>query len=100
MTVTIDKENYMTADQLKQLDKEGLDLEPHTWDHHMVTGYKTDADWQRQMVEPKKTLEDLLGHPTPFFAYPFGVYNAEASQKIGDLGYKGAFRLAEVWTTP
>ena len=96
MTVTIDKENYMTADQLKQLDKEGHDIEPHTWDHHMVTGYTTDADWQQQIVEPKKTLEDLLGHPTPFFAYPFGIYDANAAQKLETYGYKGAFRLAEV----
>lgn len=96
MTVTIDKENYMTADQLKQLDKEGHDIEPHTWDHHMVTEYTTDADWQQQLVEPKKTLEDLLGHPTPFFAYPFGSYNVEATQKLEAFGYKGAFRLREV----
>ncbi|HST05725.1 MAG TPA: polysaccharide deacetylase family protein [Chloroflexia bacterium] len=96
MTVTIDKENYMTADQLKQLDAEGHDIEPHTWDHHMVTDYTTDDDWQQQIVEPKKTLEDLLGHPTPFFAYPFGVYDAEATQKLEAFGYKGAFRLAEV----
>ncbi len=96
MTVTIDKENYMTSDQIKQLDKEGHDIEPHTWDHHMVTGYTTEADWQQQIVEPKKTLEDLLGHPTPFFAYPFGVYDANAAQKLETYGYRGAFRLAEV----
>jgi peptidoglycan/xylan/chitin deacetylase (PgdA/CDA1 family) len=96
MTVTIDKENYMTADQLKQLDKEGFDLQPHTWDHHIVTEYKTDADWQRQLVEPKKMLEDLLGHPTPFFAYPFGIYDAPSAQKLEELGYKGAFRLRDI----
>jgi peptidoglycan/xylan/chitin deacetylase (PgdA/CDA1 family) len=96
MTVAIDRENYMTADQLKQLDKEGFDLEPHTWDHHMVTEYKTDADWQKQMVGPRQTLEALLGHPTPFFAYPYGVYDAASAQKIEALGYKGAFRLRDV----
>jgi peptidoglycan/xylan/chitin deacetylase (PgdA/CDA1 family) len=96
MTVAIDRENYMTADQLKQLDKEGFDLEPHTWDHHMVTDYKTDADWQKQMVRPRQTLEALLGHPTPFFAYPYGVYDTASAQKIEELGYKGAFRLRDL----
>jgi peptidoglycan/xylan/chitin deacetylase (PgdA/CDA1 family) len=96
MTVTIDKENYMTAEQLKQLDREGFDLQPHTWDHHIVTEYKTDADFQRQLVEPKQTLEDLLGHPTPFFAYPFGIYDAASAKKLEELGYKGAFRLRDV----
>ena len=95
MTVSIDKENYMTADQLKELDKLGYDVEPHTWDHHMVTGYKTEEDWQRQVVEPKKTLEDLLGHPTPFFAYPFGIYDSASAEKLKQYGYKAAFRLSE-----
>src|SRR5436190_9605247 len=72
MTVTIDKENYMTTQQIEDLDKQGNDVEPHTWDHRLVTEYKTDEDWQLQIAGPKKTLEDMLGHPTPFFAYPFG----------------------------
>lgn len=95
MTVTIDKENYMTAEQLKEMDKLGYDLQPHTWDHNVVTKYTTEADWQRQIVEPKKTLEELLGHPTPFFAYPYGIYSSEAAQKIKQYGYKAAFRLSQ-----
>lgn len=95
MTVTVDKENYMTTEQLKELDKAGYDLQPHTWDHHMVTKYKTDDDWQQQIVEPKKMLEDMLGHPTPFFAYPYGIYSAQAAEKLKSYGYKAAFRLNE-----
>jgi len=96
MTVSIDRENYMTAEQIKDLDKQGFDVQPHTWDHHMVTEYKTDADWQKQIVEPKKTIEEMLGHPTPFFAYPFGVYDAASAEKLKQYGYKGAFRLRDV----
>lgn len=96
MTVSLDRENYMTSDQVIQLDKDGFDVEPHTWDHHMVTGYKTDEDWQKQIVGPKKTLEEMLGHSTPFFAYPFGIYSAETAEKIKSYGYKGAFRLAQL----
>ncbi len=96
MTVTIDKENFMTGEQLKELDGEGFDIQPHTWDHRMVTEYETEADWQQQIVEPKKTLEELLGHPTQYFAYPFGVYDARAAGKLKDYGYKAAFRLRDV----
>jgi peptidoglycan/xylan/chitin deacetylase (PgdA/CDA1 family) len=95
MTVTIDKENFMTAEQLKELDAKGFDIEAHTWDHHMVTDY-TDDDWALQLAEPKKTLEDLLGHPVLFFAYPFGVYDGPSAQKVEEAGYAGAFRLREV----
>jgi len=96
MTVTIGKENYMTAEQLKELAKEGHDLEPHTWDHHLVTEYTTEEEWQRQIVEPKKELETLVGHETPFFAYPFGIYDAQSAEKLKSYGYKGAFRLRDV----
>ena len=99
MTVTIGQENYMNAEQLKELDSEGHDIQPHTWDHHMVTGYKTDEEWQLQIAGPKKTLEELLGHPTHFFAYPFGIYNAEVAEKLKSYGYKAAFRLSEVMDT-
>ncbi len=95
MTVTIGKENYMSAEQLKELDQEGHDLQPHTWDHHMVTQYETDDEWQLQIEGPKKELEALLGHPTPYFAYPFGIYSAQAAEKIKSYGYKVAFRLSE-----
>jgi len=96
MTVTIDKENYMTSEQLKDLAKQGYDIQAHTWDHHMVTKYETEEDWQLQIVQPKKELEELLGQPVDFFAYPFGIYNAEAAEKVKSYGYKAAFRLSEV----
>jgi peptidoglycan/xylan/chitin deacetylase (PgdA/CDA1 family) len=96
MTVSIDRPNYMTGDQIIDLDKQGFDVQPHTWDHHMVTDYKTDADWQKQIIGPKKTLEDMLGHPTPYFAYPFGVYDAASAEKLKQYGYKAAFRLRDV----
>jgi peptidoglycan/xylan/chitin deacetylase (PgdA/CDA1 family) len=95
MTVTLDKENYMTSEQIKELDRAGFDIQPHTWDHHMVTQYKTEDDWHLQIVGPKKTLEDLLGHPTPFFAYPFGIYDGPSAAKLKSYGYKAAFRLRE-----
>jgi peptidoglycan/xylan/chitin deacetylase (PgdA/CDA1 family) len=96
MTVTIGKENYMTAEQLQELDKGGHDLQPHTWDHHMVSQYETEEDWQQQIVGPKKELEALLGHPTSYFAYPFGIYTAQAAEKLKSYGYKAAFALREV----
>ncbi len=96
MTVTIGNEGFMTEEQLKDLDRQGGDIQLHTWDHQMVTKYTTEEDWQRQLVEPKRQLEALLGHPTPFFSYPFGVYDAASAAQVKAHGYKGAFRLREV----
>ena len=96
MTVSLGNRGYMTAAQLQELDRQGFDVQPHTWDHHPVTGYTTAADWQRQLVEPKRELEALLGHPTPFFAYPFGIYDAASTAQVQAHGYRGAFCLFRI----
>ncbi len=95
MTVVLGKEGYLSAEQVQGLDREGFDIQPHTWDHHMVTHDKTEHDWVQQIVEPRQYLEGLLGHPTPFFAYPYGVYDAAAAQHLHFSSYLAAFRLRE-----
>ncbi len=95
MTVVLGKEGYMSAEQVQDLDREGFDIQPHTWDHQMVTHDTTEHDWVQQIVEPRQYLERLLGHPTPFFAYPYGVYDAAAAQRLHFSSYLAAFRLRE-----
>ncbi len=96
MTITLGKRGYMSAEQLQALDREGFDVQPHTWDHQTVTKYRTEDDWQVQLVEPKAQLEALLGHPTPYFAYPFGIYDAAAAAQVKAHGYRGAFCLFRI----
>ena len=92
MTISIGRPNYMTKEQIKALADSGHIIAAHTWDHHNVRGYK-DEDWQKQLVEPKKKLEELTGKPVEYFAYPFGAWNKEAIPHIKEAGYKAAFQL-------
>ena len=71
-------------------------MQPHTWDHHIVTGYESQEEWDKQIGWPKETLEKIVSKETPFFAYPFGVYDATTAEKIKSYGYKAAFRLRDV----
>jgi peptidoglycan/xylan/chitin deacetylase (PgdA/CDA1 family) len=96
MTVTIGQPNYMTEEQIKDLSTRGHDVQPHTWDHHLVTGYETQEEWDKQIGWPKETLEKIVGKETPFFAYPFGVYDSASAEKIKSYGYKAAFKLNEI----
>jgi len=93
MTVTIGKPHYMSKAQIKQLAEEGHQIGLHTWDHHMVTRY-TEQDWVKQLDEPKKMLEQLIGKPIPYFAYPYGVWNEQAIAELKKRNIKMAFQLS------
>lgn len=93
MTVSIGRPNYLTKEQIKNLSDGGNTVAAHTWDHHMVTKYSGE-DWNNQLVKPKKTLEDIIGKPVTYFAYPFGLWNKEAIPEIKKSGYQMAFILS------
>jgi len=93
MTVSINRPHYMTKEQLKTLSDDGNAVEAHTWDHHMVTKYQGE-DWEKQLVQPKKKVEEITGKSADYFAYPFGLWNRAAFPELKKAGYKMAFSLA------
>ena len=92
MTVTLDKPNYLSSDQVKALDRMGMTIGAHTWDHHRVTRY-TDADWDAQIADPTAQLAQVTGHPIKYFAYPYGLWNDQAIPHLKRAGFVAAFQL-------
>jgi peptidoglycan/xylan/chitin deacetylase (PgdA/CDA1 family) len=76
MTVSINRPNYLTKEQIAALSDTGNVIAAHTWDHHRVTKYTGD-DWNTQLIKPKAKLEEITGRPVTYFAYPFGLWNKE-----------------------
>jgi peptidoglycan/xylan/chitin deacetylase (PgdA/CDA1 family) len=93
MTITYNKKNYMTTDQIAQLAKAGHTIGLHSWDHTMVTKYKEAADWQKEVAEPKKKLEKIVGRAVEFWAYPNGVYDHKGAEELSKY-FKLSFTLA------
>lgn len=93
MTVSINRPNYMKAEQIKALSDEGHDISLHTWDHHNVKLYQG-TDWTTQIEKPKATLEKIIGKPVVYFAYPFGLWNTAAIPELKSRGLKAAFQLS------
>jgi peptidoglycan/xylan/chitin deacetylase (PgdA/CDA1 family) len=90
MTVSIGKPRYMNRDDIKTLSENGHIIGCHTWDHHKVTDYKKE-DWQLQLSYPKTILEKITLTPVTCFAYPYGVWNAAATDSLKTRGYTTAF---------
>lgn len=92
MTITYNKKNYMTKEQIAQLAKAGHTIGLHSWDHTMVTKYKDAADWQKEVVEPKEKLEKIVGSAVEYWAYPNGVYDHKGAEELSKY-FKLSFTL-------
>jgi peptidoglycan/xylan/chitin deacetylase (PgdA/CDA1 family) len=94
MTVVLGKPGWLTRGQVRKLDRAGMTIGAHTYDHKAVPEYGGD-DWATQLEQPGRELRKLLGHPVRLFAYPFGAYSSGAIQHLWSAGYRAAFQLAE-----
>ena len=93
MTVSINRPKYLSTEQIKELFDTGNTIAAHTWDHHMVTKYSGE-DWNIQLNKPKAKLEEIIGKPVTYFAYPFGLWNPTVIPEIKKSGYQMAFILS------
>lgn len=86
----IGKPGYLTWDQVRALDRAGMDIESHAMDHKPMTWFAA-TGLSYQMGDARKVLAQQLGHEVRFFAYPSGDYNPTAVVGAAANGYYGAF---------
>jgi peptidoglycan/xylan/chitin deacetylase (PgdA/CDA1 family) len=94
MTVVLDKQGWLSRKQVKALDRAGMTIGAHTYDHKEVPQYTSD-DFKTQLTDPGRELRGIVGHKVPLFAYPDGAYSAKAIQPMFTAGYRAAFQLAD-----
>ena len=92
MTITYNKRNYMTKEQIALLAQSGHTIGLHSWDHTMVTKYKDASDWQKQLIEPKEKLEKIIDRKVEYWAYPNGVYDNKGAEELSKY-FKLSFTL-------
>ncbi|MDT0275439.1 polysaccharide deacetylase family protein [Blastococcus goldschmidtiae] len=94
MTVVLGKPDWLSHDQVRDLDRAGMSIGAHSWDHQRVDRLAGD-DWAVQLDRPRAELAEILGHPVDTLAYPHGVWSAEALPRVEAAGYRAAFQLSE-----
>lgn len=85
----LNKDQYLTDAQVKELDAAGMEIGAHTVDHHDLSAMNAAAQ-QRELQESKTTLEQLLGKAVTAFCYPAGKYNDTTVQLAKTIGYTTA----------
>ncbi|MGY1751367.1 polysaccharide deacetylase family protein [Modestobacter sp. SYSU DS0511] len=94
MTVVLDKPNWLSSDQLRELGAAGMAIGAHSWDHQRMDRISGDQ-WAEQVDQPRQTLAEVLGHPVDLLAYPHGTWNQETLTHVAAAGYRAAFQLAD-----
>jgi peptidoglycan/xylan/chitin deacetylase (PgdA/CDA1 family) len=84
----------LTRDMLLNLSREGIDIGGHTISHPILTKLNEQAA-RREIVENKKTLEEIIGKPLNLFAYPNGKIGKDFDERhmhmAQEAGYVAAF---------
>ena len=79
--------NYLSWEQLKQLESWGGEVGCHTHFHpRLIT--LTEKEMEQEIFGSKEIMEKNLGHPIKFFAYPFGQYNDSARAVARRAGFR------------
>ncbi len=81
---------YVTAAQVTEMDRSGIQIGSHTVDHANIGGRASYGTAMWQLTESKRFLEHLLGHPVLDFAYPSGQFNAQTVAAVRQAGYDTA----------
>ena len=90
----IEHRGYPTArlmgwEEAQRLKVEGFGLGSHTVSHPRLT----EIDWvaaRKEIEESKRRLEDRLGVPVQFFAYPYGLFDSCIRDLVREAGYSAA----------
>lgn len=86
--------DHFTWDQMREMDASGLiDFAAHTVTHPPDLRVLDDARLRREVFDCKTKLEQELGHPIHYFAYPEGNRDERVKQYLADAGYRMSFTM-------
>jgi peptidoglycan/xylan/chitin deacetylase (PgdA/CDA1 family) len=78
--------SFLTWGRLRALEHHDFDIGSHTV-HHLELTMLPNAEALRELTQSRRALEQHLGHPVQWFAYPAGAFNARAAALVREAGY-------------
>ena len=85
---------YVTAAQIQEMDRAGIEIGAHTVSHANLARLSTDS-LRHEVMDSKSVLEGLIGHTVWDFCYPSGSFDARVVQMVADQGFQSATTTAE-----
>ena len=82
----------MTRDDARELSARGMEVASHGLTHPDLRKLD-DAALDAELRDSRAAIEEVTGRPCRTFAYPFGLFDARAKERVGAAGYE----LALAW---
>ncbi len=93
------KRPFLTTPEIKSLIASGWEIGCHSATHANLATL-SDAALLNEVVTSKKKLEEELGIPVPYFAYPRGKYNENVLRLIKNAQYQLALTMDDGFIKP
>lgn len=84
-----DERRYMAWDQIREMSHNGISIGAHTISHRSLPTL-TLEETRYELLESKARLEQQLGQPVKFFAYPYGAFrdlSRDIVRMVAESGY-------------
>lgn len=84
-----DGKRHMTWDQIREISQNGISIGAHTISHRSLATL-TIEEARYELLESKARLEQQLGQPVKFFAYPYGAFRdlgKDIVHMVAESGY-------------
>lgn len=89
ITNSVGGQSYMSWDMLKDMVKNGMDIESHSVHHPNMARLDFGAT-DYELLKSKEKLEEKLGIKIKYFAYPGGAFSGITIEELQKLGYLSA----------
>ena len=80
---------YMSWDELKEMDINGMELVDHSMSHKYMPKI-SDSELVQELLESKKIIEEFTNKKVETFIYPTGGYNNHVIDKLKEYGFRSA----------
>lgn len=87
-----EREVVMTTEELKALDPRCVAIGSHCVSHRDLTALNDD-EAAIEIIESKKTLENILGREVNTVSFPHGIYNSKHIECARRAGYQRVFSI-------
>lgn len=85
----IDESDYLSGNQIREMQKQGWEIASHTW-HHSILTRTPIKDLSYEIEKSKDDLEKWFTEEVETFVYPGGFYGPLTLEEVRKSGYRHA----------